>query len=121
MGMNDLCTPSRSVGNLKSKNQENRLPKTPLGTAQDSQYKEWLQRNGFLQLFRNSNQLNSVIKILRHYSDEVCCKVQQVLNQNNELKEWRTEIGEPALQNIERYKLIEKELKKQCQELTEEY
>eukprot|EP01084_Bolivina_argentea_P292796 503471_1 len=114
---NDLQTPqttsrSRSNANLSlNPNKENALPQTPMSTAQDSQYKTWLQNNGFVDIFRNPNVLAAIIKALRVYSAEVMHKVQQLLDQNNELQAWRVEIGEPALETIERYKVIEAELK----------
>merc|ERR1712228_1001000 len=105
----------------RNKNQENKAPPTPLSDAKDDQYKQWLQRNGFYQIFRHPSQLSAVIKILRTYSQEIYGKVQDVLQRNNEISQWRVEIGEPALQRIERYKLIETEWKKEQQSMTEQY
>merc|ERR1712228_1128379 len=69
----------------RNKNQENKAPPTPLSDAKDDQYKQWLQRNGFYQIFRHPSQLSAVIKILRTYSQEIYGKVQTVLQKNNEI------------------------------------
>ena len=114
---NTFQTPRNSSTHSK----ENKAPPTPLSGAKDSQYKQWLQRNGFYQLFRDSALLSAVIKILRLYSQEICDKVEIVLSKNNELKQWRVEVGEPALERIKRYKLIEKEWKNEQQSMSEQY
>eukprot|EP01084_Bolivina_argentea_P059576 108817_1 len=114
--MNELQTPqtssrTRSVTNLGSNQNKENGPPTPMSTAKDSQYKFWLQHNGFVDIFRNPKVLAAIIKALRLYSEEVMHKVEGVLGQNNKLHQWRVEVGEPALETIERYKLIEAELK----------
>ena len=100
---------------------ENEPPETPMSNSKDHQFTTWLQHNGFGKLLSNSTVNSAIVKVLRRYSTEISSKVNQLLEQYNEVQQWKREIGQPALDAIDRYKLMEREFNTERESMNEEY
>jgi len=108
----DPARTSTSNGNhTPAPNKENKPPnsacRTPMSASTDNEYRDWLRRHNFQQLLSNQQVYRSVVKVLRMYSGEVTKAIQNLYTEHQQLKLWKNEVADPAIQ---RNKLIHQEM-----------